>query len=190
VKLRSLRAEEPKRDTWHGDPLTVGVEIIVGNVAHETEIQMSTMSTPNNSTPTLSSEAGAVLRDWIRDTGMYALLHALGQRPTWFGRTHHITWDAGVHVSNCEFILDIVRKVEVLAIEVDYPMDNTHEDSPHVPAPNDPDGERPLTQREIVEQVKAEAMTALKEAELLKTERAAREQRKALRATKLTNDAS
>lgn len=147
-----------------------------------------------NPSGSISDEARTVLKGWLADRAIPELSRAYRQRSSWFRLLVHywIPESDGrghvrfVRISNAQAMAVLARQVGVIAAEIGYSLDEAHDDCPCVPdatVSEEEGGERQLTQREVVEFVAIKATTTLKEVEVLKAERAFREERKALRAT-------
>lgn len=146
----------------------------------------SVITTPNDQA-TLSNATLTVLAQWIHDQGNEVSL-AFDKPASWHTRKHHECYNDTARkyivVSNGEFVLDLVEKIEAVAADIGCSLDQETGFEVWVEDRAHQDGERAATLADIVRKVTTEATTALKEAALLAQEREARAARKALRSGK------
>lgn len=145
--------------------------------------------TTTTTTGLVSPESAAILHKWVREA-MRTITDAYGQSSSWYARTER-RWRREVdgELTNAALIAEMIRRVLLVADESGFDLDDVLDYQPayvEVENPDDPEGSdtRDLTLRETIDAVRLEMATALREAELIAAERAARAERKALRAAK------
>ena len=127
----------------------------------------------------MSPEAREIIARWVHEA-MYEVSAAHDQPESRY--CNECRDNRGT--ANAERVGDLVRRIEIVANEAQCDLDTVHVDAVWVNDANAVDGTRPLTQRETLDVVKAQATSAVEEAAALTDLRAAKAKLKSIRTAK------
>lgn len=116
----------------------------------------------NMTTSKMSPEARQQLRIWIEGEAVPELAVATAQSSAWYLQKdgHVLPGDRPVLITNAERICDLARRVEIVAAEVEFPLDRKHPWAT-IAVLDEKHPIRSLTQREIMEAARTAAMAHL-----------------------------